>query len=77
MEILYILIPVSLILVAIAIWIFGWAVKNGQFDDLDGPAHSILYDDDKDMIPTPESEQREKDAKRQQKDKAKNANEAP
>ena len=51
MEILYILIPVSLILVAVAIAIFGWAVKSGQYDDLEGPAHSILYDDDADMIP--------------------------
>lgn len=51
MEILFILIPVSIILVAIAIAIFGWAIKNGQYDDLEGPAHSILYDDDEDMIP--------------------------
>lgn len=51
MEVLFILIPVSLILVTLAIAIFSWAVKNGQYDDLEGPAHSILYDDDKDMIP--------------------------
>lgn len=51
MEILFILIPVSIILVAIAMVIFGWAIKNGQYDDLEGPAHSILYDDDEDMIP--------------------------
>jgi cbb3-type cytochrome oxidase maturation protein len=55
MEILYILIPVSIILVALAVVIFGWAVKNGQYDDLEGPAHSILYDDDADMIPGPEN----------------------
>ncbi|MFT6910248.1 MAG: cbb3-type cytochrome oxidase maturation protein [Oleiphilaceae bacterium] len=51
MEILFVLIPISIILVALAIAIFGWAVKNGQYDDLEGPAHSILYDDDVDMIP--------------------------
>lgn len=56
MEILYILIPVSMILVAIAIGIFNWAVKSGQYDDLEGPAHSILYDDDDDMIPGPKGE---------------------
>ncbi len=54
MEILYILIPLSIILVALAIAIFGWAVRSGQYDDLEGPAHSILYDDDKDMIPGPD-----------------------
>lgn len=54
MEVLFVLIPVSLILITLAISIFGWAVKNGQYDDLEGPAHSILYDDDADMIPGPD-----------------------
>ncbi|MFT5717050.1 MAG: cbb3-type cytochrome oxidase maturation protein [Oleiphilaceae bacterium] len=51
MEILFILIPVSIAFVALAVWIFGWAIKSGQYDDLEGPAHSILFDDDADMIP--------------------------
>lgn len=51
MEILVFLIPVSLVLVTGGIILFNWAVKSGQYDDLDGPAHQILYDDDKDMIP--------------------------
>nr|WP_227519504.1 cbb3-type cytochrome oxidase assembly protein CcoS [Marinobacter sp. ANT_B65] len=46
-----ILVPVMLILVVMGIFLFSWAVKNGQYDDLEGPAHRILYDDDKDMIP--------------------------
>ncbi|MBC9250513.1 cytochrome oxidase maturation protein, cbb3-type [Pseudomonas alcaligenes] len=46
MPALYILIPIAVVLVAIAIWVFFWAVNSGQFDDLDGPAHSILFDDD-------------------------------
>lgn len=61
MEILYILIPLSIILVALAIAIFGWAVKNGQYDDLEGPAHSILYDDDRDMIPGQNNKTQKKD----------------
>ena len=52
MEIVLILVPVTLVLVALGVLLFSWAVKNGQYDDLDGPAHRILYDDDKDMIPT-------------------------
>jgi cbb3-type cytochrome oxidase maturation protein len=60
MEILYILIPVSLILVTIAIALFGWAIKNGQYDDLEGPGHSILFDDDEDMIPGPDDKPRNK-----------------
>ena len=46
MEILYLLIPLSLILVGIIVWIFLWAVRSGQFDDMEGPAHQILMDDD-------------------------------
>jgi cbb3-type cytochrome oxidase maturation protein len=47
MEILYLLIPLSLVLVGIIIWVFLWAVRSGQFDDLEGPAHQILMDDDR------------------------------
>ena len=42
MAALYVMVPVALILVALAIRFFFWAVDSGQYDDLDGPAHSIL-----------------------------------
>ncbi|MES2820034.1 MAG: cbb3-type cytochrome oxidase assembly protein CcoS [Pseudomonadota bacterium] len=45
MPALYILIPIAVVLVALVIWLFFWAVDSGQYDDLDGPAHSILFDD--------------------------------
>ncbi|TDV67898.1 cbb3-type cytochrome oxidase assembly protein CcoS [Pseudomonas sp. LP_7_YM] len=45
MPALYIMIPVALLIVAVAIYVFFWAVDSGQYDDLDGPAHSILFDD--------------------------------
>ncbi len=51
MNILYLLIPVSLIVVGVAIWAFVWALRSGQFDDLEGPAHRILMDDDDPMVP--------------------------
>ncbi|KRW83136.1 hypothetical protein AQ621_06800 [Marinobacter sp. P4B1] len=51
MHIVMFLVPLMLLLVALGVFLFSWAVKNGQYDDLDGPAHRILYDDDKDMIP--------------------------
>ncbi|KEQ17245.1 cbb3-type cytochrome oxidase assembly protein CcoS [Endozoicomonas numazuensis] len=47
MESLIILIPIAVLLIAIAVRIFLWAVDNDQFDDMEGPAHSILFDDDK------------------------------
>jgi cbb3-type cytochrome oxidase maturation protein len=46
MESLFILIPLSLLLVGLLAWILHWSVKSGQFDDLDGPGQSILMDDD-------------------------------
>ena len=48
MIILLLLIPLSLMLLAVAVWAFVWAVKRGQFDDMDTPALDILADDPKD-----------------------------
>ncbi|MCQ4297590.1 cbb3-type cytochrome oxidase assembly protein CcoS [Pseudomonas stutzeri] len=56
MAALYILIPVAVVLVAVAIWVFFWAVDSGQFDDLDGPAHSILFDDDEPQQPSADAQ---------------------
>ncbi|MGA7178091.1 MAG: cbb3-type cytochrome oxidase assembly protein CcoS [Thiobacillaceae bacterium] len=47
MDILFLLIPLGLVLVAVIAWFFLWSVKSGQFEDLEGPGHSILMDDDK------------------------------
>jgi cbb3-type cytochrome oxidase maturation protein len=46
MSILYLLIPLGLLLLAIAVAAFFWAVRSGQFDDLETPAMSVLMDDD-------------------------------
>ena len=46
MEVIYLLIPLSLLLVGLIVWIFIWAINSDQFDDLEGPAHQILMDDD-------------------------------
>ncbi len=47
MSILYLLIPLALLLLGLAVAAFFWAVGSGQFDDLDSPAWSIVMDDDK------------------------------
>ena len=52
MEILYLLIPLAVGLMAVAIAFFLWTVRSGQYEDLEGPAHRILMDDDDPMIPT-------------------------
>jgi cbb3-type cytochrome oxidase maturation protein len=46
MEVIYLLIPVALIFIVLAVKFFFWAVKDGQFEDMEGPGHSILFDDD-------------------------------
>jgi cbb3-type cytochrome oxidase maturation protein len=46
MEILILLIPLSVALVLLIAAAFWWSVNSGQFDDLEGPAHRILNDDD-------------------------------
>ena len=47
MEILYLLIPLSVLLVFLIGAVFWWSVKSGQFDDLEGPGYRILMDDDR------------------------------
>lgn len=47
MDILYLLIPLSLVLVLFIGVVFWYALRGGQFDDLDGPAVSVIADDDR------------------------------
>lgn len=47
MDSLYFLVPIALVLVTIAIKVLFWAVKNGQYEDLETEAHRILFDDEK------------------------------
>ena len=60
MNILLLLIPLSLMLLVLAIGAFVWAVKRGQFDDLDTPALDILANDEPIPAPQPQ-EQRDAD----------------
>lgn len=52
MDILYLLIPLSVVLVFAIGVIFWWAVDSGQFEDMEGPAQRIIADDD---TPTPDA----------------------
>ena len=46
MNMLYVLIPLAVMLLAIAVWALLWAIKSGQFDDLDSQGWSVVLDDD-------------------------------
>ncbi|TWX57760.1 cbb3-type cytochrome oxidase assembly protein CcoS [Colwellia hornerae] len=50
MSIIYILIPIAIILTSIAIYLFFWAVKTEQFDDLEKQGMSILFDDNEKIV---------------------------
>jgi len=47
MNIIYLLLIIAVVFVIIVAVLFFWAVRNGQFDDLEGPAYRILKDRDK------------------------------
>mgnify|MGYP000394342161 CR=1 FL=1 len=47
MSIIYILIPIAVLLTALGIYLFFWAVKTEQFDDLEKQGMSILFDEEK------------------------------
>lgn len=66
MNSLLYLIPAALFLGAIGLAGFLWALKTGQFDDMEGNASRILYDDDDKPLPAPEK----KSARKNDKDKA-------
>lgn len=51
MEILYLLIPISVLLVFVIGAVFWWSLRHGQFEDLEGPAYRVLMDDDTPDMP--------------------------
>jgi len=46
MDVIVFLIPIAILIGLIGLGSFYWAIKSGQFEDLDGAAHRILQDDD-------------------------------
>jgi cbb3-type cytochrome oxidase maturation protein len=66
MESMYLLIPLSVILVFLIGVVFWWSLRSGQFDDMEGPGYRVLMDDDT-TVPdrpgeTPPDEPGDKDA---------------
>ena len=53
METIFVLLPLALLIAAIAVGLFIWAAKTGQFDDLETPAVRILFDDEEPRRPSP------------------------
>ena len=57
----YYLIPIALLLGAAGLLVFLWSLRSGQYDDLDGAAERILFDED---VPLPENTNAEKPRER-------------
>ncbi len=53
METIFVLLPLALLIAAIAVGLFIWAAKTGQFDDLETPAVRILFEDEEPRRPAP------------------------
>lgn len=63
MEVIYKLIPGMIIAGLIMVGVLIWAVKRGQYDDLEGDAHRILLDEDDDKMPSKNGESAEETEK--------------
>lgn len=57
MEILILLVPLAVLAVVVAVWIFLWALRRGQFDDLDSPAWRVIFDDQEQQRKADDEEQ--------------------
>jgi len=53
MNIIYLLIPLGLVMLVLAVWAFFWAVRTGQFDELDAAAWEFLVHDRDESAPKP------------------------
>jgi cbb3-type cytochrome oxidase maturation protein len=58
MEVIFVLLPLAILIAGIMLALFIWAVRSGQYDDLETPAHRILFDEDR---PTPGRRSKETD----------------
>ena len=70
METLYLLIPVSVVLVFLIGIAFWWSLRSGQFDDMEGPAYRILMDDDHPTLARPTETTSEAEDEEKQGDRA-------
>ena len=59
MNMLYVLIPLAVMLLGVAVWALLWAIKNGQFDDLESHGWSVVLDDDQKPPPSDDDEHTE------------------
>jgi cbb3-type cytochrome oxidase maturation protein len=59
MNMLYVLIPLAVVLLGVAVWALLWAIRTGQFDDLESQGWSVVLDDDQKPPPFDDEENAE------------------
>jgi cbb3-type cytochrome oxidase maturation protein len=64
METIFVLLPLALLIAAIAVGFFIWAARTGQFDDLDTPAVRMLFDDEEPRLVTQATEKTDDSTRR-------------
>jgi cbb3-type cytochrome oxidase maturation protein len=69
MSMLYVLIPLAVLLLGFAVWALVWAIRNGQFDDLESHAWSVVLDDDQKPPGDPDDEQAESETDHEEDEK--------
>jgi len=69
MNMLYVLIPLALILLGMAAWALLWAIRSGQFDDLESHGWSVVLDDDQKPPPHPDDKKDDEKAGSEDKEK--------
>jgi len=57
MNMLYVLIQLALMLLGVAVWAMIWAIRSGQFDDLESHGWSVVLDDDQKPPPHPDDDE--------------------
>lgn len=68
MSMLYVLIPLAVILLGFAVWALVWAIRTGQFDDLESHAWSVVLDDDQKPPGDPDEQSGEESEENTEKD---------
>ncbi len=63
MNVVYLLIPLALMLLGIAVWALIWAIRSGQYEDLESQGWSVVLDDDEKPPPGPDRPQMDDDSK--------------
>jgi len=63
MNMVYLLIPLALMLVGVAAWALIWAIRSGQFEDLESQGWSVVLDDDEKPPPGPDRPEEDDDTK--------------